>query len=498
MGIPSVTASRIYKGQLKGKTGEEEKLNFEDFPYSGLVKTYNTDAQTSDSAGTATAYLCGVKTKKGVIGIDDRVTRGICSTGAGGNVDSIVRRAQYAGKATGIVTTTRVTHATPAATYAHSPDRTWETNRPMPLSEKRDGCQDIATQLAANTDLNVVLGGGRATFLSLLHEDPEFPKLRGLRTDGKNLVNTWLNNHGDAGHTNFHYVWNQTQFDAVDPATTNYLLGLFQPSHMQFAALRKNDSAGEPSLEEMTEKAIQIMQNDPDGFVLVVESGRIDHGHHMGSAQYALEEVLALDRAVKKATDMVDLSETLVIVTADHSHTMVLQGYSTRGNPILGFANAKTPLDKLPYTSIGYLNGPGAVRTAAEKSLEMVQAPASNKTFQAIRPDDSNWNTESKLYFQQALIPMESETHGGEDVPVYAVGPMAHLFHTTHEQSYLAHAMQYAACIGDYAGACDRTTVPSVLVVNHAMDHSNGGSTLVNSMLVLTIMLALAIIHIEH
>ncbi|WP_187787996.1 alkaline phosphatase, partial [Salmonella sp. S146_54837] len=162
-------------------------------------------------------------------------------------------------------------------------------------------------------DLNVVLGGGRATFLSLFHPDPEFPRLRGLRTDGKNLIDTWLAGHADAGHENYHFVWNQTQFDDIDPATTNYLLGLFQPSHMQFSLLRDNDTSGEPSLEEMTEKAIKILQNDPDGFILVVESGRIDHGHHLGSAQYALEEVLVLDRAVKRAIELVDLSETLVI-----------------------------------------------------------------------------------------------------------------------------------------------------------------------------------------
>lgn len=91
---------------------------------------------------------------------------------------------------------------------------------------------------------------------------------------------------------------------------------------------------------------------------------------------------------------------------------------------------------------------------------------------------------------------MESETHGGEDVAVYAIGPMAHLFHTTHEQSYLAHAMQYAACIGDYAGACDRTAVPSAVVVNHMMDHGSGGS-LVSSVLVLIFTLVLAVVNIE-
>ncbi|WP_187788096.1 alkaline phosphatase, partial [Salmonella sp. S146_54837] len=97
MGIPSVTAGRIYKGQQNGRTGEEEKLHFENFPHAGLVKTYSTDAQTADSVSTATAFLCGVKTKKGVIGIDDRVTRASCLSGAGGDVDSIVRHGQYAG-----------------------------------------------------------------------------------------------------------------------------------------------------------------------------------------------------------------------------------------------------------------------------------------------------------------------------------------------------------------------------------------------------------------
>lgn len=494
MGIPSITAGRIFKGQLKGTSGEEEKLSFEDFPHAGLIKTYNTDAQTPDSAATATAYLCGVKTKRGVIGIDDRVTRGDCSTGAGGNVDSIVRRGQYAGKASGVVSTTRVTHATPAAAYAHVPERSWETNRPIPLSEKRDGCSDIGSQLASSTDLNVVLGGGRAAMMALSQVDPEYPRMRGLRTDGKDLIGQWQSNHADAGHTNYHYVWNKAQFDSIDSATTNYLLGLFEPSHMHFAFRRQNDTAGEPSLTEMTEKAIQILSNDPDGFVLLVESGRIDHGHHMGSAQYALEEVVELEKAVKRATELVDISDTLIIVTADHSHTMMLQGYSTRGNSILGFANDKTPLDKMPYTSLGYLNGPGAVRTAAERNIEGFPDPSSNKTLLSIRPDDSNWDTASRVYLQQALIPLESETHGGEDVPIYAIGPMAHLFHTTHEQSYISHAMQYAACIGDYAGACDRTTVPSVNNIVNTHGVLGGSATNVRGSWQMIVLMATVII----
>jgi alkaline phosphatase len=190
---------------------------------------------------------------------------------------------------------------------------------------------------------------------------------------------------------------------------------------MQYEADRKEKN-GEPSLAEMTGKAIDILSKDADGFVLMVEAGRVDHAHHAGNAYRALEDTVALDEAVKAAMAKVNPEETLVIVTADHSHVFTMAGYPHRNNPILGVAG--TADDKKPYTTLGYQNGPGAVKAGEE------------------RPDVTNVDTQDKDYLQQALVPLEeSETHAGDDVAILAQGPWAHLFQGIVEQNMIYHVM---------------------------------------------------------
>jgi alkaline phosphatase len=184
-----------------------------------------------------------------------------------------------------------------------------------------------------------------------------------MRRDGRDLVAEWQAAAGRA------YVWSRAQLDAIDPAATRQLLGLFEPSHMRFETERAADRAGEPSLAEMTTAAIRVLSRDPDGFVLLVEGGRIDHAHHLGSAWRALTETIALSDAVRAALASVDLAETLVVVTADHDHTLAFGGYPTRGNPILGTVVANdsrgVPAGPArdaagrPYTALSYANGPG-------------------------------------------------------------------------------------------------------------------------------------------
>ena len=123
MGVSTLTSARIHKGQLEGNMGEEGYLSFETFPHTALVKTYNVDAQTPDSAGTMTAMMSGLKTDVGVIGVDEDIERGECATVEGNEVITALELAEIRGLSTGIVSTARITHATPAATYAKSADR---------------------------------------------------------------------------------------------------------------------------------------------------------------------------------------------------------------------------------------------------------------------------------------------------------------------------------------------------------------------------------------
>ena len=151
--------------------------------------------------------------------------------------------------ATGTVSTARITHATPAANYAHSADRNWEDDGDLPPEAAELGCTDIASQLIEfpyGDGLEVAMGGGRRHFLSETASDPEDESETGNRTDGRNLTQEWV--QGREGAT---YVWNQEQFSAIDPASTGPVLGLFNASHMEYEADRAEDRGGEPALAEM-------------------------------------------------------------------------------------------------------------------------------------------------------------------------------------------------------------------------------------------------------
>ena len=154
MGVSTVTAGRIRKGQQKKRNGEEEITNMESLENVALSKTYNIDSQTPDSAGTATAFLCGVKTRLGVIGVDGNSLDCSSTISKKAELESIIKWAQYAGKSTGILTTVRVTHATPAAAYAHVYNRNWESfdGKIYNQSIKDQGCSDIALQLVENNN----------------------------------------------------------------------------------------------------------------------------------------------------------------------------------------------------------------------------------------------------------------------------------------------------------------------------------------------------------
>ncbi|MDB6061605.1 MAG: alkaline phosphatase [Verrucomicrobiaceae bacterium] len=439
MGMSTVTAARIFDGQLRGENGEENVLSFEELPYIALAKTYNTNQQVPDSAGTMTAIMSGVKTKAGLIGVNQNAQLGNCKSLQGNAVTSFLEQAAKAGMGTGIVTTTRVTHATPAATYAHTPDRNWESDHDMPAQAKEQGCKDIARQLLefpVGGGIDVVLGGGRSKFMPVTMSDPE--GAMGEREDKRDLSAEWVKKYRNAA-----YVWNEQQFAAIDPSKTEHLLGLFNRSDMSFEVDRKSDTGGEPSLAEMTKKAIAILKKNPQGFFLMIEGGRIDHAHHQGNAYRALDETREFANAVRAALNATDNKETLIIVTADHSHTLTISGEPKRGNPILGKVvgngddgkpNDKPAkaLDEKPYTTLNYLNGPGAlaVRDSVAKD--------------GSRRDLSEVDTTKPDYLQQALIPLSSEGHGGEDVPIYAGGPWAQLFHRTVEQNYIYQVMRYA------------------------------------------------------
>lgn len=445
MGPTTVAATRIYDGQTRGEDGEENLLSFERFPHLAMSKTYNTDAQTPDSAGTMTAMATGYKTKAGVISLTDAAERGDCATSLTSKAPTILELAETKGMATGVVSTARLTHATPAATYAHSPERGWEADTNLPDGAFATGCRDIASQLidfSYGDGVDVAMGGGRLNFLPATIADPENKKEKGARKDGRNLVDEWV-----AKSDSHVAVWNKDGFDALEPTATPRVLGLFEPSHMKYEADRTKDKGGEPSLEEMTRKAIEILSQDQNGFLLVVEAGRVDHAHHGGNAARALHDAQEFSQAVAAAQEMTNSAQTLIIATADHAHTLSFAGYPRKGNNILGLVNTapgrdddRDPAtidhwaragDGKPYTTLGYINGPGSV---FRNGVDLGEG----------RPELTSEEAEHLDHRQQALAPTGSETHGGQDVTIYAVGPNAYLFGGVVEQNYIFHVIDDA------------------------------------------------------
>lgn len=424
MGISTITAARIFDGQSKGMSGEDNKLSFEEFPNVSLVKTYNLDAQVADSAGTASAMNTGLKTQISKISVQPDGLFAACNDSTATPPVLMADLAERAGMSTGIVSTARLTHATPAAVYGHAASRDWETDKDLNDLAKQHGCVDLATQMinyGGADGLEIALGGGRRGFL---------PKEEngGRREDGKNLTAEW-----SAKSANHVYAGNADELRALNAKDKQSVLGLFKGSHLSFEADR--DNAKEPSLTELTTFAIENLAERDTGYYLMVEAGRIDHAHHGTNAYRAMTDTQELSRAVAKAIAMTDPEETLILVTADHSHTLTISGYPVIGNPILGlvhsFNDDMSPSDEpllaadgKPYTTLGYHNGPN--------TREGDEALTDNEV-------------QDKNFRQQTAVNRNSETHAGEDVALFATGPGAAQVHGVIDQAEIFDIMAKAA-----------------------------------------------------
>lgn len=407
MGPTTVTASRIYK------YGEAGQLTMESLKRTARIKTYSLDGQTTDSAPSMAAYMTGVKMRNEVISMSaETVARdsanksytsgadSTCPAGNGTAVTTLLELAKKAGKSVGAVTTTTVTHATPAATYAHICNRNGEN---AIAAQAVPG--GVGYNSALGTGLDVLLGGGTDHFLPT--------SLGGKRTDGRDLT-------AELKAQGYTYVNSGTAFKAVDTAATTKLVGLFNKSLLNYELDRAKpaNAIDEPSLADMTEKAVKLLQKNGKGYFLMVEGGRIDHALHNTNAKRALEDTIAFDDAIKRALTLVDLKNTLVVATADHDHTMTINGYSHKGNNILGKVTdvkkttiQKTPVlatagDSLPYTALVF--GNGAVRNTTRSDLTSTDTTA----------DD---------YYQEVGVKLGAagaypETHGGGDVMLFSSG----------------------------------------------------------------------------
>ncbi|XP_032517990.2 alkaline phosphatase-like [Danaus plexippus] len=455
MGPNTVTATRIYKG------GETHKLSYEKFPHIGLLKTYSANKMVPDSASTATALLCGVKVNQNTIGVDASVNHNDCvaSLDNSTKLESLATLALKAGKSAGFVTTMRVTHGTPGPMYAHSAAREWECDANM--EDEAKACKDIARQLVEDwpgRDLQVIMGGGRQSLMQNVTETSSDPMNSWTcsRRDGRDLIKVYKKDKEDR-KLKYSVLSNNRDLKNLDVAETDYVLGIFANEHLRYESQRDKGPEGMPSISDMVEAAIKVLRKNNNGYFLMVEGGNIDMAHHRGRAKLAVNESSAMDEAVKKALEITNEEETLIVVTSDHSHTLTINGYQDRGGNIFG-TTGPSKYDGLNYTVISYgTGGPG--------SFKHSMTTIDNVT-RVVRRDPSAVNTDDMLYEQIAAITLEENKHGGNDVTVYAKGPFSHLFHNVHEQHYVFHAISYAAKLGVYSsGDSIRHSVAIIAVV---------------------------------
>jgi alkaline phosphatase len=410
MGINTLTAARIYA------VGESGELTIDTLPESAFVKTFSNDAQVTDSAASMSAYMTGVKQNNGVISMSgdtlavapalDGASR--CTNGTA--APTLLEMAKARGLATGIVTTTSVTDATPAATYAHACHRKLQNQIAAMMVP---GGAGYNAMLGSGVD--VVFGGGAQYFRPAA--------AGGKRTDGRDLL-------AELQARGYRTAHDAVGFKAL-AASKQPTIALFGEDDLAYDAER--DPARQPSLAEMTRKAVSLLARQGDrGFFLMVEGGLIDHALHGTRAKRALQETVAFDAALKAAileVQKIDpgLKHTLIVATADHDHTLLINGYSPRSGPttaekpgVLGLVRSlpdgKPRLDKdgAPFTILGFGTG--------EHRVQGSRAAQAGLTDAIVSADD---------YHQEAAIHMKSETHGGADVYLGALGAGAGLFRGT-------------------------------------------------------------------
>ena len=419
MGPSTTTAARLMRYK------EDGTLAMDTMPYVARVHTYSLDAQTTDGAAAVSALMTGVKVRNEVVAMDASTRaagfapgkdplRGVpfsenrCPASGNGNASAaLLELAVAKGKATGVVTTARLTSGPTAATYAHVCHRDAEYEIARQAVPGGVGFND---KLAMGID--VLMGAASAYWRPF-----DASKRPRGRPDGRELI-------GELRAQGYTFITDLTSMNAAPFAQGSRLIGLFDfaeseaqlQGHMSYDLDR--DPNREPSLTQMTAKAMDVLSKNPKGYFLVVEGGRIDHALHANQAKRALIDTIAFDDAVRIALEKADLSRTLIVVTSDHDHTMTLIGGSRRGSDVLG-------LHLNPVT------GKPSVDAGGNSYTALVFGTGSNRPDKRAPLDTPT--VISKDYQQEAAIKLANETNGGGDVMLYAAGAGASNFRGTIE-----------------------------------------------------------------
>lgn len=314
-----LTAARLYHG------GADRRLDLESFPRAALVSNHAHDFAVPDDAAAATALATGVKVNHRNVGCDQR----------GRPLRSILEIARSQGRAVGIVTTGQLADPTPGAFYAH-------------VADARDADQ-VAAQFVEKAALDVALGGGGAEFT------PEAS--RGRRKDGRNLL-------AELQLAGREMVWTKAELENAAAFRTGSIVGVFGPGPLAFSDQIESGSQ-EPSLSDMVRRAIEFLQVNRSGYVLVVDGALVSRAAQTNQGERTIKETLALDRAISTAVKYAG-EKSLIIAVGKHA----TGGFSLNGYPLRqDHGVALLGINASGYPSLTWATGPnGPVASPAPEA----------------------------------------------------------------------------------------------------------------------------------
>lgn len=399
MGITQRQSAECYKQTKEGKPNA--KLLMNTFPVVGLITTHSANnTLITDSAAAGTALATGNKTLNGMI----------AKLPDGKDVKTLVEASEEKGLATGIVSTTRLTHATPATFVSHN--------------GSRDNENEIAIDLL-DSGVDFFAGGGYGHFV------PQNSHLKSNRNDGRNL----LEEFSQKGYNLFITEKETTNFKNYHPNGEQKVMACFAYSNLPYEIDRVNNKLLTPNLAQITEKGIEVLSQYPKGFFMMVESGRIDHACHVNDAQRTIQEVLAFDQAIAKAYEFYikHPNETLILVLADHETGGMSLGYGTNGllkmKNLLDIVLFKENLKHYTWNRVAYFN---YLKQAL--GLDNLTDDEKAKIIRAMDAVDKNGDQEliyiaiENVLSNRAGIAWTTLEHTGSCVPVSAVGAGAEKF----------------------------------------------------------------------
>ncbi len=405
---------------LQEQTGNPDaKLVMNQFPIAGINTTHSLDTLVTDSAAAATALAAGVKTNNGII----------AQLPDGTNVKTLIEACEDLGMATGIVSTTRLTHATPAAFASHNQSRNNEA--------------EIAADFI-DSGVDYFAGGGYRYFVP---KSWEWGK--SSRNDELNVAQEFYNN-------NYHVFLTENdtaKFREFQPTAREKVFAVFTYSHMPYEIERAENV---PSVAELTAKGIDILDKYNKGFFMMVEGGRIDHACHANDAPGSIHDTLAFDDAIAEAYEFYKKhpAETLIVIVGDHETGGMGLGFGSNYylnmNELVNVRVSVEDTLQSAYTGdraafyqyiaancdIGDLTA--AEKATIEKAMDIVDNGTSDSSYGGYNPVAI---AVAHITSERANLYWTTYAHSGTAIPMSAIGVGAESFGGFKDNTEIAKAM---------------------------------------------------------